>query len=233
VEVKFLRRLASKVVLACGNLLPHDEVLEAFRVRSERLISPDTLDAFLNQAENPAIKAERILFISDNIVGEANRRKLTGILLALLEAPAFNRFFSNSEKPASTRLRLLCELQNKVLKSELDTVRKQSIAADLDSICLSIVQQNNLLARVSDGQDSPVSKSLALLKLAASNILTRGKSRDLAQRLALGFIREPGALKDFLKDGSGAEDGGKLEELRSMLSEAGIDPETVLPRRAA
>ena len=233
VEVKFLRRLASKVVLACGNLLPHDEVLEAFRVRSERLISPDTLDAFLNQAENPAIKAERILFISDNIVGEANRRKLTGILLALLEAPAFNRFFSNSEQPASTRLRLLCELQNKVLKSELDTVRKQSIAADLDSICLSIVQQNNLLARVSDGQDSPVSKSLALLKLASSNILTRGKSRDLAQRLALGFIREPGALKDFLKDGSGAEDGGKLEELRSMLSEAGIDPETVLPRRAA
>ena len=77
VEVKFLRRLASKVALACGNLIPNDEVLAAFRTRSERLISPDALDAYLSEAANPAEKAERLLYIGDNIVGDKNKRKLT------------------------------------------------------------------------------------------------------------------------------------------------------------
>ncbi len=232
-EVRFLRRLASKVVLACGNLLPQDEVLTAFRVRSERLISPDTLDAFLNEAENPAVKAERLLFIGDNIVGEANRRKLAGILQAMLSAPAFNNYFSNADVPASTRLRMICDLQNKVLQSELDASRKQAVSEQLDAICFSILQQNHLLERVSDGQQNPVSKCLALLKLAASNILTRGKSREYAQRLALSHIRQPGALKAFLGDGASGEATAKIEELRTMLREAGIDPDSVLARHAA
>jgi len=232
-EVRFLRRLASKVVLACGNLLPQDEVLSAFRVRSERLISPDTLDAFLNEAENPAVKAERLLFIGDNIVGEANRRKLAGILQAMLSAPAFNNYFSNADVPASTRLRMICDLQNKVLQSELEASRKQAISEHLDALCFSILQQNHLLERVSDGQQNPVSKCMALLKLASSNILTRGKSRDHAQRLALSHIRQPGALKSFLGDGAGSEATDKIEELRIMLREAGIDPDSVIARHAA
>ncbi len=233
VEVKFLRRLASKVVMACGNLLPNDEVLSAFRTRSERLISADTLDTYLSDAENPAVRAERILFIGDNIVGDANKRKLTGILQAMLEAPAFNQYFSSTDVPVSTRLRLLCDLQNKVLQSELDSARKQSISQHLDTICFAIIETNHLFDRVSNGQDNPLSKCLALLKLASSNILTRGKSRDHAQRLALSFIRQPGALKDYLGSGAGQEASVKIEELRTMLREAGIDPESVLARHAA
>lgn len=232
-DVKFLRRLASKVVLACGNLLPNDEVLSAFRTRSERMIAPDTLDAYLNASENPADKAERLLFIGDNIVGEANKRKLTTILQAMLEAPGFNQFFASPELPVSNRLRLLCDLQNKVLQSELDSIRKQTISEHLDAACYAIVQTNNLLERVSNGQDNALSKCLALLKLASANILTRGKARDHAQRLALSFIRQPGALKAYLDGGAGSEASAKIEELSTMLREAGIDPETVLARAAA
>lgn len=233
VEVKFLRRLASKVVLACGNLLPNDEILAAFRTRSERLISPDTLDSYLNEAENPSDRAERLLYIGDNIVGDANKRKLTVILQAMLEAPAFNQYFSSVDVPVSNRLRLLCDLQNKVSQSELDATRKQAISQHLDTLCYAIIETNHLFDRVSNGQDNPLSKCLALLKLASSNILTRGKSRDSAQRLALGFIRQPGALKDYLGSGAEPEATAKIEELRTMLSEAGIDPESVLSRHAA
>lgn len=232
-EVKFLRRLASKVVLACGNLLPNDEVLSAFRTRSERLISPDTLDAYLNEAENPAVRAERLLYIGDNIVGDANKRKLTGILQAVLEGPGFVQFFVSADVPISNRLRLLCDLQNKVLQSELEAARKQSFSQNLDDLCLSIVQSNHLFDKVSGAQNNPLSKSLALLKLASASLLTRGKSRDHAQRLALGFIRQPGALKEYLGSGAGPEAKAKIDELSAMLREAGIDPETVLVRSAA
>ncbi len=233
VEVKFLRRLASKVVLACGNLIPNDEVLSAFRTRSERLISPDTLDAYLNEAENPADKAERLLFIGDNIVGDKNKRKLTGILLAMLEAPAFNQYFASSEVAVSNRMRLLCDLQGKVTNSELDSTRKQLIAQKLDTMCFAIIETNKLFDRVTAGQDNPLNKSLALLKLASANILTRGKSRDMAQRLALGFIQQPGVLKNYLASGADAGAATKIEELRAMLRDAGIDPESVLSRHAA
>lgn len=233
VEVKFLRRLASKVALACGNLIPNDEVLAAFRTRSERLISPDALDAYLGEAENPAEKAERLLYIGDNIVGDKNKRKLTAILLAMLEAPVFNQYFMSAEVPVSNRLRLLCDLQNRVAQSELDAPRKQLISQQMDTICFAIIETNKLFDRVISGQDNPLNKSLALLKLASANILTRGKSRDTAQRLALGFIQQPGALKNYLGNSADSEVSTKVEELRTMLHDAGIDPESVLGRHAA
>ena len=233
VEVKFLRRLASKVALACGNLIPNDEVLAAFRTRSERLISPDALDAYLNEAENPAERAERLLYIGDNIVGDKNKRKLTSILLAMLEAPAFNQYFASAEVAVSNRLQLLCDLQNKVTQSELDATRKQVISEQLDTICFSIIESNKLFERVTGGQDNPLNKALALLKLASANILTRGKSRDTAQRLALGFIQQPGVLKNYLGNSADSDTSTKIEELRSTLRDAGIDPESVLRRHAA
>lgn len=233
VEVKFLRRLATKVMIGCGNLLPHDEILSAFRVRSERLIAPDTLDTYLNEAENPAGRAERALFMSDNVVGDANKRKLGNILQAILDAPPFSQYFMSEKIPISARLQQLCELQSKVLKSELEANRKQTIADYLDTICINLIQSTNLFEKVTNGHETAVSKSLALLKLASSNILTKGKSREQAQRLALGFIRQPGALKDYLGSGAQAGAAEKMEELSSMLSEAGIDPDTVFSRSAA
>lgn len=232
-EVKFLRRLASKVAMACGNLIPSDEVLSAFRVRSERLIAPNTLDAYLNGAENPAVRVERLLYISDNIVGDANKRKLTGILLAMLESPSFGHFFSSPDVAVSKRLTLLHELQNKVMQSELDDLRKQLISERLDTICFGIIESSKILERIGNGEGDPLGKCIALLKLAASNMLTRGKSRDSAQRMALGYIREPGVLKKYLGEDAGAEGANKIKELRAKLREAGVDPESVLSRHAA
>ena len=232
-EVKFLRRLASKVAMACGNLIPSDEVLSAFRIRSERLIAPNTLDTYLDEAENPADKVERLLYISDNIVGDANKRKLTGILLAMLEAPLFNQFFTSPDVAVSKRLTLLHELQNKVLQSELDDVRKQLISERLDTLCFGIVESSKIFDRIGGAQGDQLGKCLSMLKLAASNMLTRGKTRDNAQRLALSYIREPGVLNKYMGDRAGPDGAAKIEELRALLREAGVDPETVLARHAA
>lgn len=233
VEVKFLRRLATKIMIACGNLLPHDEIMTAFRSRSERLIAADTLGAYLDEAENPAARVERALFISDNVVGDTNKRKLGITLQAMLDAPPFNQYFLSDKIPVSTRLQQLCDLQNKVLKSELDVTRKQNIATYLDSICKNIIDSTNLFEKVSNGHETAFSKSLALLKLASSNILTKGKSREQAQRMALGFLRQPGALKNYLGADAHADAEEKITELSAMLRDAGIDPETVFSRSAA
>lgn len=233
VEVKFLRRLATKVMMGCGNLLPHDEILSAFRIRSERLVAVETLGAYLNEAENPAARVERALFMSDNVVGDANKRKLAGILQAMLEGPVFNQYFTSEKIPVSNRLQQLCDLQNKVLQSELEAVRKQNIATYLDTICKSIIDSTHLLERVSNSHDNPLGKSLALLKLASSNILTKGKSREQAQKMAVSLIRQPGALKNYVGSQAGAEANAKIAELSNMLRDAGLDPDTVLSRSAA
>ncbi|HEX4890807.1 MAG TPA: hypothetical protein VFW37_10650 [Alphaproteobacteria bacterium] len=232
-EVKFLRRLGSKVAMASGNLIPSDEVLAAFRARSERLIAPSSLDAYLGEAENPAARVERVLYISDNIVGEANKRKLAGILQAMLESVEFNQFFSSSDVAVSKRLLLLHELQDKVLQSELEDARKQVISERLDTICFGIAESARLFDKVANGHNDPLAKCMALLKLAASNLLTRGKTRDNAQRMALGYIREPGVLKKHLDDGAGAESAAKIKELTAMLRDAGVDPQSVMARHAA
>ena len=75
---------------------------------------------------------------------------------------------------------------------------------------------------------------MALLKLAAVKYCLRAaKSRDTAQRLALGFIQQPGVLKNYLGDSADSDVAAKIEELRTMLRDAGIDPESVLAGRHA
>lgn len=232
-EVKLIRRLAFKVVQASGNLLPHDEIISAFRIRSERLVSADTIDTYLNTAQHPAEKIERLLFIGDNITGEANKRKLTNMLQAMLKAPAFTDFFQSSSTPLPVRLQLLCALQGRVLKSELEAARKSEIAGFLDGVCLSVAEKNSLFNRICHGQGSPLSKCLALLKLASSNILTQGKSLEHAQKLALGFLGQPDVLKTYLLNSGASSREARLEELKKMLRDAGLDPAVALPRVAA
>ncbi|MFZ5914971.1 MAG: hypothetical protein ACOY17_12185 [Pseudomonadota bacterium] len=232
-EVKLIRRLASRVVQASGNLLPHDEIISAFRIRSERLVSADTMDTYLNAAQHPPEKIERLLFIGDNITGEANKRKLLTMLQAMLKAPAFTDFFQSTQTPLPLRLQLLCALQNRVLKSELEAARKNEIAGFLDDICLLVAEKNNLFNRICNGQGSALSKCLSLLKLAASNILTQGKALERAQKLALSFLGQPGVLKTYLLKSGEASKEARFEELNTMLRDAGIDPMVALPRFAA
>ena len=232
-EVKLIRRLASKVVQASGNLLPHDEIISAFRIRSERLVSADKMDTYLGTAQHPAEKIERLLLIGDNITGEANKRKLFTMLQAMLKAPAFTDFFQSAGMPLPMRLQLLCALQDRVFKSELEAARKTEIAEFLDSVCLLVAEQNNLFNRLSNGQGNPLSKCLTLLKLASSNILTRGKSLERAQKLALGFLGQPDVLRTFLLSAGESSRDAKLEELNKMLRDAGLDPAVAMPRVAA
>ncbi len=232
-EVKTLRKLATQMMLGCGNLIPHEEILNAFRARSERLISTTTLETYLGEAKNTIERADKILFLGENIVGAESKRKLTGILQEIITSPAFRDVFVTGEKPIALRLRLLASLQEKIYLSEVDEQVKLGLMDHLDGICVGMMTKSKLLTRVSDGQDNPLNKSLALLKLIASGILTRGLARQQAQSMAIDFMGQPGVLNNYLTSDSHGDMLTKLEELKTLLRESGIEPEAALTKSAA
>jgi len=209
-------------------LIPHEEILSAFQIKSERLLSNTTLDIFLSETKNSVERAERVLFLGENIVGAGNRHKLTKLLRAIIADASFSDFFMNKSEPIAQRLRILTALQDKLFLAEIDDDHKQELCDRLDGLCTALMETNRVLLKLCDGHTNPMAKCIALLKFIASGMVTRGDACEQTQRMARGFIREPGALQNYLTTPRGSDMLNKMQELSKLLSDAGIDPDTVL-----
>ncbi|HBC55380.1 MAG TPA: hypothetical protein DCZ06_14050 [Alphaproteobacteria bacterium] len=231
-ELVVTKKIGAQITLASNNFLPQEQVLDAFRERTKRFLVPETLEQILAGAENPAQRVGKLVMLSEHLVGNANRRQLAKILTGMVTEHALNSYFTSDATPVSERLRQLTALQEKVLQSEIDGAAKREATERFDYLCTSIMTSHDLLEKMIRSQPNAHDKALALLKLAASDMLTRGKARETAQRQALSYLREPGVLTEYL-GGNGNQAEGRKKELSILLQQAGIDPHTVLGQSVA
>ena len=231
-ELIITKKMGSQITLASNNFLPQEQVLAAFRERTRRFLVPETLEQVLAGATNPAERVEKLIALSEHLVGNENRRQLAKVLTGMVTEHALNEYFLSKNTPVSERLRQLTALQEKVLQSEIDSVTKRETTERFDYLCTSIITSHELLEKMIRNQPNALEKAFSLLQLAASDMLTRGKAREKAQRQALSYLREPGVLNDYLSSTANQADGRK-KELSILLQQAGIDPHTVLGQSAA
>lgn len=231
-ELIITKKIGAQITIASNNFLPQEQVLDAFRERTKRFLVPETLEQILAGAENPAHRAGKLIMLSEHLVGNANRQQLAKILIGMITEHAFDGYFTSDATPVSERLRQLSALQEKVFQSEIDSAAKREAAERFDYLCTGIMASHKLLEKMIRSQPSAHDKALSLLKLAASDMLTRGKARETTQRQALSYLREPGVLNEYL-GGNGNQAESRKKELSILLQQAGIDPHTVLGQSAA
>jgi hypothetical protein len=235
-ELKALRQIANLLVMGIGKYLSHEELIAAFVLRSQRLITSESLAPFIN-GEPPDVKLERILFVEENIIGAENKRQLAAFITPIITGPQFAEHFLTSKLPLLQRLQQLAQLSERVMQSSFQENQKAEIGDVLDRIAASIESRGQLFESIDRRQASPSEKAVTLIKLLSSNTLTSPRLAGRAREMVIGYAGKPGFLAGYVsqnaKDGAPPDRDAAVADLMRLLEKAGITPETGLKTIAA
>ena len=232
-ELKALRRLANKVVMGVGKYLSHEDLVAAFTLRSKRLVTQEILSFHIEGAPADE-KAERLLFVEENVIGAENKRQLASFVLPVVNSAPFENFFTNPKTPIVSRLQRLAFLQTKVRRSNFIDEHRQEIAAKMDRIAVQAANAAKLFENIDGRQGSHVDKAATLLKLSLNGVFTEGQMATRAREMILGYLATPGFLAGyFASQPKSGNNEDAMTALMADLSKAGITAETGLKGIAA
>jgi hypothetical protein len=231
-ELKTLRRIANKLVLGQGKYLSHEDLIAAFTLRSRRLVTHESVSAYLAEVTGPDEKLERIFLIEENIIGAENKRQLAAFAAPLISSSGFEAHFLFAKTPVLDRLARLAALQARALRSGFQDIQKQEIAQSLDHIACDAESRAKLLETVEAKSVNNIDKTIAILRLSTGGVFTEGRLSSKARALVLRHIGQPGFLTGYVARQPASADTATVELIRT-LEKIGINPETGLKTIAA
>lgn len=220
-EIGLLRKIANKLVTGQGKYLSHEDIIAAFTRRSQRMVTYEVLARFLDPITLPGDKIEKLLLLEESIVGAANKRQLAAVMLPIANGQAFAAEFCDVRSPVLVRLRRLCELQQRVLRSAIPDPKRRDLAEVLDRVASEVETKAHILEGLSAKAMDPVEKVHTLIKLASHGLFTEGKLLTRARSLTLALVNAPGFIEGFIKQ-SGLAEAEARSELLTSLTKSGI-----------
>lgn len=222
-EIKLARNLAQRLIAASGDHLNPQALVEAFTVRSARLLSPETVEEALKGAASPPEQIERLLAMEDNLVGEQNKIKLASYVRARLKLPSCEGWFRSGPGKPFERLAALTALQKRVARSTFpDEARFETIEA-FDTLGMVMIHEHQLFDRITASSLPVLDKASGLLRLAAQGVLPMGRCQQDAQARAMRLL----ASEMGRAEARAPEGPAKLQALQGLL--ASIPPAPVRP----
>lgn len=212
-EIELSRRLAQRLIMVAGPDLHPTALVEAFTCRSARLLSPEAVDEALQGAPGAPELLERLFAMEDNIVGEANKKKLAAYVRARLKTPATESWFVRGPGQPLERLSRLTRLQARALKAAFPTDDKAELAEAFDALGLQTLDETKILSRIEASAQPALDRTAALLKLAASGVLPVGRCRQDAQARAMRLLASQMGRHESAQPDAGA----KLSAIRNLL----------------
>jgi hypothetical protein len=235
-ELKALRQIANLVVVGIGKYLSHEDLIAAFVLRSQRLITSESLAPYLH-GEAPDVKLERVLFVEENIIGAENKRRLAAFITPIVTGPLFEEHFQSPKVPVIQRLQQLVQLADRVMHSSFQENHKTEITDVIDRVAASVESKGRLFDSIDKRNASPNEKAFAVIKLLSSNALTSPRLTGRAREMVIGYLGKPGFLAGYVaqnaKDGMPPDRDAAVADLMRLLEKAGITPETGLKTIAA
>ena len=233
-ELKTLRRIANRVVLGVGKHMSHDDLVAAFTLRSKRLVTQESLGAYIADAA-PDEKMERLLFVEENIIGVENKRLLATFISPIINSAPFDNFFQNPKVPVLQRLQRLGQLQQRALRASFVDVQRQEIAVRMDRLAQDVAARGKIFEALEAKTANHVEKATTLLKLTMGGFFTEGVLAAKAREKIITYLATPGFLAGYMSVAgkSGAETDGAMAGLMANLGKAGITAETGLKSIAA
>lgn len=195
-ELNAFRQLVDKLnAMKTGYLNPED--LNAALVgRSKRFVTQEALSQILAPAQTPDEKLECLLMIADIIKGEANKRVLAPIVLAVLGAPNLKEVFAPAS-PGILRIKRAADLQKRVLGSSFAEGQRSKMADLLDDVAVGIEAKGGFFDGLTARMPDPAERVDTYMRMFATGIFTEGKLARKAQQALLAALAVPGFLAKY------------------------------------
>jgi len=235
-EFRTLRQIANLVVTGIGKYLSHEDLVNAFVLRSQRLITNECLAPYLDGV-TPDVKLERILFVEENVIGAENKRRLAAFVTPIITSAQFEEHFQSPKLPLMQRLAQLETLRGRVGQAGFQENLRNEIADTLDKVAAAVESRNKLFDSIERRDASPAEKAGTLIRLLTANTLTAPRLTTKARAMILTYIGKPGFLTGYVasatKDGVPLDRDAAVADLMRVLEKAGITPQTGLKTIAA
>lgn len=215
-EIDLLRGLAMALTAAAGDLVPLDDVHNAFVNRSKMLVTGEFVETYLGQGQGAMAEAEALMWLVENVIGAANKRQAVRWLAAGVHSLAFEKDVRSNDTSASQRLFALAKLHRQVGRAGLareDVEPLQLKIGDLGGIIEADAKMTQALARA----NAPFTQRLTLLlKLACGEAAPPGPAADRAKAEALKLMRMDEARQEL------ARSPDRMAEVRTLFQAAGL-----------
>ena len=215
-EIDVLRALGMSLTAASGKLLPLEEVQAAFTARSRMLVTGDFDEAYLGQEMSAREEIEALIWLSENVIGSANKRHASGWLKAVVNSLRFEKDMTNGDETAATRLSQLAALQKAVARCGLAPEDFQPVQEKLGEVGGEIEARAKLAQNVARASAPVVHRLTVLLKLAAGESAPLGPAANRAKAEALKLVK----LDDTRAELAAAPE--QMGAVRDLIQAAGM-----------
>lgn len=215
-EIDILRALAMSLTAASGKLLPLEDVQAAFSARSRMLVTGDFVEAYLGQGQSAREEGEALVWLTENVIGAANKRQAGRWLHAVIAALRFEKEICAGPESAAVRLGALAALQRSVGRCGLveeDFVPIQTKLGELGGL---IESHARLAANLAKANAPAVHRLTLLLKLAIGETAPLGPAANRARAEALKLARHDDTRSEL------ANAPEQVEAVRDLIQQAGL-----------
>jgi hypothetical protein len=180
------------------------------------LVTGEFVEAYLGSDKSAREEAEALVWLTENIIGAANKRQAGRWLKAVIAALRFEKEFRNSNDGVAGRLAALAALQRGSARCGLVPEDFEPIQLKLGDIGGLVEADAKLTLQLARANAPAISRLTLLLKLATGESAPLGPAADRARAEALKLVRH----EDTRTELAGAPD--QMETVRELIQRAGI-----------
>lgn len=216
-EIDVLRALAMSLTAASGKLLPLEDVTQAFSHRSRMLVTGDFVEAYLGQGKTSREEVEALIWLTENVVGGANKRQAGRWLKAMVGSLRFEKeMLRLGDDSPAIRLAQLATLQRSMGRCGLAPEDAEPVQAKLGDMGGLIEGEAKMTSALAKANASAVQRLTLLLKLACGETAPLGPAASRAKAEALKLVRHNDTREELAR----APD--QMDAMRELIQQAGL-----------
>lgn len=215
-EIALLRALAMALTAAAGRILSLEEVQDAFVTRSRMLVRSSFIESLLGTDRSAIDEVEALLYLAENVAGQANKRQASRWIAANVSALRFETDIRASVDPPATKLAALARLQQIVARAGFVPEEAGPIVTQIGLLGAKVEDDAHLINILVRAEAPVVSRLTFLLKMAGGHAAPLGPVADRAKAEALKLMRAPQTREALAQSPDG------LERVRSLMHTAGM-----------
>ena len=215
-EIDLLRGLAMALTAAAGQLLPSENVQDAFVARSRMLVASEFVLALRGDGGAAGREAEQLIWLAENVIGAANKRQAAAYLLAHVASLGFETELRQGADPPGARLAALAALQKGAARAGLAPEDLAPVQAKLGEVGGLIEADARISAGLFQAPAPLISRLTLLLRLAVGDAAPLGPAADRARGAAMKLLRSESARSEL------AARPEQLAQVRDLIRAAGL-----------
>jgi hypothetical protein len=215
-EIELIRGLAMALTAAAGKLLPLENVQSAFSARSRMLITRDFVESYLGEGRTAHAEAEALVWLTENVIGAANKREAGRWLYSLVYSLRFETEYRDDDTPPSLKLAQLGRLQKAAGRCGLVEEIAEPIQKRLGEIGGQVEQDHRLVVMMANAEAPALQRLTVLLKLACGETGPLGPAADKARAAALKLARHDETRAEL------TEAPDRVDAIRDLLKHASM-----------